>query len=418
MSAQTRPPVRPGETVAMRIVIAPDSFKGSLMAWDVAAAIACGARAALPGVEVRELPLGDGGEGTARAIAQVVPGAEMIQTTALDPLGRTRQAEFALLPGGKAVVEMAAATGLGLLTPEERNPLHTDSRGTGQLIIGALDYLHGPAAVATGCEPTGGRPELILGVGGSATVDGGVGMLTALGVRFFDREGQEITAYGGLVLGEIAACDPSGLDGRLQRTTLTLASDVGNPLLGADGAAAVFGPQKGAGPAQVELLEMGLANLREVVRRDCGVAIDGFPGAGAAGGIGGVAVGVLGAAFRPGIEIVLELMAMEEQLAWADLVITGEGRFDEQTLRGKAAHGIAVVAARAQVPVCVLSGQVVTEAEWRLPGEVVAFAIADGPLDPGDSEARVSELLERAARRVVRLFWLGSRSGRPKERAQ
>lgn len=402
----------------MRIVIAPDSFKGSLMAWDVASAIARGARAVAPDVEVREMPLGDGGEGTARAIAQVVPGAEMIQVGALDPLGRTRQAEFALLPGRKAVVEMAAATGLGLLKAEDRDPLRTDSRGTGQLIVGALDRLHGLAAAATDGEPTARRPELILGVGGSATVDGGVGMLTALGVRFFDGDGKELTAYGGRVLGEIAACDLSGLDERLKRTKLTLASDVGNPLLGADGAASVFGPQKGAGPVEVELLERGLANLRKVLRRDCGVDVDGFPGAGAAGGIGGVAVGVLGAAFRPGIEIALELMGMDEHLAWADLVITGEGRFDEQTLHGKAAHGVAVAAARALVPVCVLAGQVVAGAEWRLPGEVVAFAIADGPLTPDDSEAWVSELLVRAARRVVKLFWLGTASGRREERSR
>jgi glycerate kinase len=374
------------------------------MAWDVAQAIAVGVGDAWPDAEVVSLPLGDGGEGTAGAIGRAVPGAKALRALVAGPLGRTLAAEFVLLPGKTAVVEMAAASGLGLVAVGGRDVMRADTRGTGQLIRAALDALHS--------APGGRKPTLIFGVGGSATVDGGLGMLVALGAKVQDSQGQALTDLGGGALQRVASVDLSGLDARLRSTTLVLASDVTNPLLGPDGAAAVFGPQKGASPAQVAQLDAGLANWRQALLSCGGGDIEGFAGAGAAGGVGGVAVAALGASFRPGIEVALELVGFDRWAAQAGLVITGEGRFDRQTLRGKAVMGVAAAAARANVPVCVLAGSIEPGgAELSLPGCAVVLSIADGPLGMDQSHQRAAELLTNAARRATRLFRLGFAAG-------
>lgn len=379
------------------------------MAWDVAQAISLGIRAACQDADIVELPLGDGGEGTARALAHAVPGSRMVAVEVADPLGRPVQAQLALLPGGTAVVEMAAASGLGLLRPDERDPLRTSSYGTGQLISRALDLLleSGPGSSARGVD----RPTLILGAGGTATVDCGMGMLAALGARFHGADGLELARFGGGALASVQRVDLSGVDPRLRRVRLILASDVTNPLLGPSGAAAVFGPQKGAGPREVNVLEAGLASFAGVVHEQTGRRIADFPGAGAAGGAGAAAVGMLGAEFRSGIELALEAVGFRRAAAGADLVITGEGRFDSQTLSGKAVAGVAAAAAELGVPVFVLAGEVEEAAEWRLPGSVVALSIAGGPLTRGESEFAAARLIAAAARRAVTMYLVG-RHGR------
>lgn len=370
------------------------------MAWDVAQAISLGIRAADPAADIIELPLGDGGEGTARALACAVGGSRMVPASVEDPLGRPVEAEFALLPGGTAVVEMASASGLGLLRPDERNPLRASSYGTGQLVSQALDLLFA-------AQDGGPTPTLILGVGGSATVDGGMGMIGALGARCTDHAGMDLSRRGGGALARVQRVDLNGLDPRLGRVRLVLASDVSNPLLGPNGAAEIFGPQKGAGPGEVAALERGLAHLSDVVRRQTGRMIEGFAGAGAAGGVGGAAVGILGAERYPGIELALEIVGFRPLAAGADLVITGEGRYDAQTLGGKAVAGVAAAAAELGIPVCVLAGEVDESAEWRLPGRVVVWSIAGGPLTRQQSEAEAARLIAAAARRVVALFAIG-----------
>ncbi len=377
------------------------------MAWDVAQAISLGVRAACPDADVVELPIGDGGEGTARAMAYALPGSRMVNVQVEDPLARPVDAELAILPGGTAVVEMAAASGLGLLKPEERDPLRASSYGTGQLISRALDLLFDlqPGHGASGQ----GRPTLILCVGGTATVDGGIGILAALGARFASAAGDDLGRAGGGGLGSVSRVDLQGLDPRLKKVRLVLASDVTNPLLGPDGAAAVFGPQKGAGPHEVAVLDAGLAVFSTVVHEQTGHRIDNFAGAGAAGGAGAIAVGILGAQFRRGIDLALETIGFYDLAAGADLIITGEGRFDTQTLRGKAATGVAAAAAQLGVPVCVLAGEVQEQAEWLLPGSVVAFSIAPGPLTVQQSEARAAQYIAAAARRVMSLYLIGRR---------
>lgn len=373
------------------------------MAWDAARAISAGVLLASPAARITEIPLGDGGEGTAKALAHAVPGAKIIAVSVQDPLGRPIVAEFALLDQYTAVVEMAAASGLGRLLPTERDPLRADTFGTGQLILAALDALW--------AAPTdSGNRKLLLAVGGSATVDGGVGMLAALGARFTAHDGRPVKSFGGGALPEIAAVDLSGLEPRVRGVEIILASDVTNPLLGPEGAAAVFGPQKGADTAQVAELEAGLANLRARILAQTGLDMDGFAGGGAAGGVGAAAVRLLGATFRPGIEIALESTAFDTHAAGADLIITGEGYYDTQTLRGKAVAGVAAAAARLGVPVLVLTGGIVAAAEWQLPGEVIVLPIADGPLTLAESQRRAADLLRATSRRAVALFAAGRRN--------
>jgi len=324
----------------MRIVIAPDSYKESLSALEVATAIEAGFREVFPDADYLKLPLADGGEGTVAALVAAT-GGRLVEVAVTGPLGEAVRAFYGLTGDGQtAVIEMAAACGLALVAPERRNPLLTTTRGTGELIRAALD--------------TGAR-HLIIGIGGSATNDGGAGMLQALGVKLQDHDGREI-GFGGGRLADLERIDTSGMDPRLQACRIEAACDVDNPLTGPKGASAVFGPQKGATPEMVAQLEANLAHYAGLISRDLGLRVDQVPGAGAAGGIGAALLAFCGAQLRPGIEIVMEASGLEACVQDADLVITGEGRIDSQTIHGKTPIGVARMAKRHGKPVIGIAG--------------------------------------------------------------
>lgn len=333
----------------MRIVIAPDKFKGSLSAPDVCRYLERGLQAAAGNnLDILRIPVADGGEGTLDAA--VGSGFTRQSATVSGPTGQPVEADFAVR-GHEAVIEMAAASGLALVPqvasggqPDSASATTATSLGTGQLIRAALD---------AGCR------RIVLGVGGSANTDGGAGLLQGLGARFLDATGNELPA-GGSALANLHRIDFTGFEPRLVETRFVLASDVDNPLLGPEGAAAVFGPQKGATPQDVELLDTALARFVEVLAREIGFRAERAaeaPGAGAAGGVGYAAIAVLAASRRPGIDVVLEFTQLAHRIAGADLVITGEGSLDEQSLLGKTPMGVARAAAAAGVPVVAVCGR-------------------------------------------------------------
>ena len=325
-----------------RIVVAPDSFKGSASAREVAEAVAEGLRRGLPGVQVETVPMADGGEGTVEAVVAAT-GGRYVEVQATGPLGEPVRARFGLLgDGATAVIEMAAASGLPLVPPERRNPMVATTYGTGQLIRAALDR---------------GARRLIIGIGGSATVDGGVGMAQALGARFLDARGRELGPGGG-ALDRLERIDLSGMDPRLRTAEILVACDVTNPLYGPEGAAAVFGPQKGATPEMVAQLDANLRRLAEVIRRDLGVDVSTLPGGGAAGGLGAGLVAFCGAHLRPGVELVMEAVGLERRLQGADLVVTGEGALDRQTPFGKTPAGVGRLARRLGIPAVAIVGSI------------------------------------------------------------
>ena len=313
-----------------KIVIAPDSYKESLSALEVAQAVAAGFRQIFPDAEYVLVPVADGGEGTVDAMVAATGGRR--ETVVVSgPLGERVEAFYGLTgDGATAVIEMAAASGLALVPPARRNPLRTSSRGTGELIRAALDA---------------GARRFILGIGGSATNDGGAGMVQALGARLLDAEGRELDGSGG-DLARLERIDVSALDPRLAECRIEVACDVDNPLTGPRGASAVFGPQKGATPEMVQVLDANLAHLARIVERDLGVSVDRVPGAGAAGGMGAAMLAFFGATLKPGIEIVTAAVDLDAHVRDADLVITGEGRIDFQTVHGKTPIGVARVAKR------------------------------------------------------------------------
>ena len=373
----------------MKVVVAPDSFKECLSAEAVARAIGRGVRAAAPDAEVVEVPMADGGEGTVRALVAAT-GGTLHRATVTGPLGEPVEAEFGLLGDrATAVIEMAAASGLPLVPPSRRDPTRTTTRGTGELIGAALDL---------------GASRLIIGIGGSATVDGGAGMAQALGARLLDGSGRDIGPGGG-ELSRLARLDVSGLDPRLANVACEVACDVDNPLLGPNGAARVYAPQKGATPEAVAVLEANLARFADVVERDLGVSVRDVPGAGAAGGLGAGLMAFLGARLRPGVRIVIEATGLRDRLRGADLAIVGEGKLDAQTAHGKVPVGVAEVAAEAGVPVVAIAGSlgdgydVVHEK-----GIAACFAIFDRPMSLEEAFARAEELLARTACEVVRAF--------------
>ena len=324
----------------MKIVIAPDSYKESLSALEVAQAVEAGFRQVFPDAEYVLVPVADGGEGTVDAMVAATGGRKEI-VTVTGPLGEPVEAFYGLTGDGEtAVIEMAAASGLMLVPAAARNPLRTSSRGTGELIRAALDA---------------GARRFILGIGGSATNDGGAGMVQALGVRLLDLEGRELDGSGG-DLARLERIDVSALDPRLAECRIEVACDVDNPLTGARGASAVFGPQKGATPEMVQALDANLARLARIVERDLGVAVDAVPGAGAAGGMGAAMLAFFGATLKPGIEIVTAAVDLDTHVRDADLVITGEGRIDFQTVHGKTPIGVARVARRHGKPVIGIAG--------------------------------------------------------------
>jgi glycerate kinase len=370
----------------MRVVVAPDKFEGSLTAGQAAQAIQAGLLRARPDAEVLGLPLGDGGAGTLEVL--VAAGFRRVPVPASGPTGEPVEAAIAV-QGQRSFIEMAEASGLKRLPGGRRAPLAATTYGTGELVRAALDL---------------GVRELALGVGGSATTDGGAGMATALGARFLDDAGAELPP-GGAALLHLARVGTAGLDPRLRDVEVTVAADVDNPLVGPEGAAHVFAPQKGAGPDEVLLLDSALRRYAHVLAADLGVDLAATPGAGAAGGLGAGAIAFLGARLRSGIELILELVGFDRAVADADLVVTGEGKLDAQTLRGKTPVGVARAATAHGVPVVALAGAVdVADRELRAAGFEEAHALTELEPDPERCMAEAAALLERLAERVGRAW--------------
>ncbi len=377
----------------MRIVLAPDSFKGSLSAVEACKAMHIGVLRAIRGAVVVDVPVADGGEGTTEALVAAI-GGRLFDVVVTGPLsvaagGCPVAAQFGLLgDGGTGVLEMARASGLDLVSMADRNPVVTSTYGTGELIA---------AALAAGAE------KLIVGIGGSATTDGGAGMAQALGARFLDESGRPIDQpMTGGSLERVAGVDLSGILPAGLWREVQVACDVANPLLGPEGAATVYGPQKGASPSDVARLERGMARYIDVVEAAIGRRVRDVPGAGAAGGLGAGLLAFLGAKLTPGIDIVLDACGFSEKLLGADLVLTGEGQIDGQTVNGKTISGVARAAARAGVPVVALAGRVGPGAD-RL-GELgleSVHAIAPTGMPEAEAMARAAELLAHATEKIL-----------------
>ncbi|MGH8389106.1 MAG: glycerate kinase [Pseudomonas sp.] len=375
----------------MKIVIAPDSFKDSLGAEGVAQAIAQGLAEVLPNAELVQCPMADGGEGTVNAILAVMSG-ERRQAIVDGPLGDEVTARWGwLAQSHTAIIEMAEASGLQLIPLERRDACLSSSYGTGQLILQALDA---------------GAEKIILTIGGSATNDGGTGMLNALGVRFYDASARELKP-GGLALRDLDTIDLGGMDPRLQSIYFEVAADVDNPLCGAHGASYTFGRQKGASVEQIEMLDNALARFADCSASVLEQDVRNVPGVGAAGGMGFAAKAFLGAGFRPGVEVVAELVGLAEKIEGADLVITGEGRCDVQTLRGKTPVGVARIAREQGVPVVILAGTLGEGYEVLYEhGIDAAFALVSGPMSLADACLQAPRLLRERARDIARLWSL------------
>jgi glycerate 2-kinase len=370
----------------MKIVIAPDKFKGSLAAGEAGAAIAAGLRAELPAAELVTIPVADGGDGTVDAA--VAAGFERVPVTVDGPTGEPVAASYARR-GELAVVELAIACGLMRLPGGRLAPLEASSFGAGQALAAALEA---------------DARRIIFGVGGSASTDGGAGLLQALGARVLDSHGAELArGFGGGALRDVAALDLIGLYPALPGRSVILATDVVNPLTGPDGAAAVYGPQKGASPTQVGELDRGLRRWAAVVAEATGTDRSAWPGAGAAGGVGFAALAVLGAERRLGIGVMLDLLDFDAALDGADLVITGEGSLDTQTLSGKAPAGVAQAAGRRGIPVMAVAGRsTLTEAQLAGAGIAAVYPLSDLEPDPARSTAGARALLERVGRAIAR----------------
>lgn len=378
----------------MKIVIAPDSFKESLTALEVANAIERGLKRVFPNAEYVKLPMADGGEGTVQSLIDAT-GGRLIECEVTAPLGNKVKSFFGLSGDGQtAIIEMAAASGLHLVEPDKRNPLKTTSFGTGELIKQALDL---------------GVTHFILGIGGSATNDGGVGMLQALGVRFLDKQGQDI-AFGGAALGEIAQIQTAGLDPRLQKVQIEVACDVNNPLCGEKGASAIFGPQKGATPEMVQTLDAALANFAAVAEKDCGKQINDVAGAGAAGGMGGGLLLLPHVQLKAGVQIVLDNLQLAEKVQDADLVITGEGRMDAQSILGKTPIGVARTAKQFNKPVIAIVGCLREDYEVVYEHGIDAvFPIIRNLADLSTLLKQGAENLTSTAQNIARLWQLTSK---------
>jgi glycerate kinase len=377
----------------MKIVIAPDSFKESLSSEAVAEAIGRGFASIFPDAEQVLLPVADGGEGTTEALVAATAG-QLFKQSATGPLGVMVEAFWGLLGDGKtAVVETAAASGLDLISTDQRDPLSATTRGTGELILSAIDN---------------GAKHIIVGLGGSATNDAGVGMLQALGASFLEVTGKEIPV-GGAGLAHLHSVDLSNMDERLKDVTFNVACDVDNPLVGENGASAIFGPQKGATPDQVALLDENLAHFAEITRATTDKNIVNIPGAGAAGGLGGAFLGYLNAELKSGIDIVLDTVEFEKHLEGASLVITGEGRIDSQTIRGKTPVGVSKRAkALADIPVIALAGSVAADADVVFEHGIDAlFSVVPGVVTLEKALADADTNLVKTARNAAQLLKLG-----------
>lgn len=386
---------RPG--TGIRVIVAPDSFKGSLSSVEAAEAIRSGVFRAAPDAHVTIVPMADGGEGTVDAVLAAA-GGERVTVTVAGPLGEPVEAAYGLLSDGRtAVIEMAAASGLPLLSAEARDPMAATTYGTGQLLRDALER---------------GAKRIMIGLGGSATNDGGMGMAQALGVRFLDPNGREMSGYGcGRLLADIGSIDTAGIDPRLASAEVTILSDVTNPLCGPDGASAVYGPQKGATPELVERLDAGLAHYAARIAAHNGRLVRDVPGAGAAGGLGAGLLAFCKAELKPGIRVIMELAGFEHAAAGARLVLTGEGRTDGQTAFGKVPAGIAEAASRSGIPVVCLSGGLGEGSDALYEHGIAAlFSIANRPMTLEEAMRDAGTLLAEAAENIVRLYLAGMRN--------
>ncbi|WP_068274702.1 glycerate kinase [Aldersonia kunmingensis] len=368
----------------MRIIVAPDKFKGSLSAAGVASAVAAGILGVQRDWDVVEVPIADGGDGTVDAF--VAAGWSPVQVEVAGPTGVAHPARYAT-SGRTAVLELAAAVGLVALPNGHADPLGASTFGLGQLIAHALDM---------------GATELVIGLGGSASTDGGAGMLAALGARILDRTGVAVGRGGGPLLGA-ASLDLTELHPGVQSAHVVLACDVDNPLLGPRGATFVYGPQKGASPDELRTLESAMMHWGGIVTAATGSDVSQVPGVGAAGGTGFGAVAALGASSRPGIDMVLELIGFDDIVAGADLVVTGEGSIDEQTMHGKAPVGVLAAARRAGVPVLVVAGRsLLAESEVRAAGFAGLRTLAELEPDSARSMANADELLRAVGAELAR----------------
>ena len=376
----------------MKIVVAPDSFKGSLTALQAAEAVEKGLRKVFPDAEVANTPMADGGEGTVQSLVDATNGQLLIERVA-DPLGNEIEAEYGILGDGTtAVIEMAAASGLTLVPRDQRNPLLTTTYGTGQLIKAALNRE---------CR------KLIIGIGGSATNDGGAGMADALGVKLLASDGKPISPGGG-GLGALSSIDLADMDTRLAATTTVVACDVDNPLTGANGAAHVYGPQKGATPEMVNALDANLAHFASIVQRDMGKVVGEIPGAGAAGGLGAGLIAFLNAELKSGAEIVIDAVQLEKQLEGATLVVTGEGEINFQTVFGKTPVGVAKLAKTHGIPVIAITGSIADGADKVHEAGIDAIIdIVPAPMPLESAVDNAFNLTVDAAERAARLITVG-----------
>ena len=373
----------------MRIVIAPDSFKECLSATKVAAAISEGIKRVVPEAEITCIPIADGGEGTVEALVAATSG-KIVSTPSVDALNRPIQSFYGILGDGKtAVIEMAAASGIELLAPEERNPMITSTFGTGLLLKSAMEA---------------GFTEIIIGIGGSATNDGGAGMAQALGFRLLD-ENDEPIGLGGGCLSQLHRIDSSNVHQNLQKVKITIASDVQNPLLGSSGATYIYGPQKGATPQMVETLEKNMNHFSEILLQEFGIDFSSIPGAGAAGGLGAGLMTFCKAEIIPGFELISSVTNLEKHIRNASLVITGEGKIDQQTAFGKTVSGVARLGQKYHVPVFALAGTVDEDlAELYKQGLTSAFSITNRPMNLEESKANAAQLIASTSEQVMRLI--------------
>lgn len=384
----------------MKVVIAPDSFKDSLSALGVAQAIAKGWQEVFPDAETLICPMADGGEGTIEAVLEVCEG-EWREKTVVGPLGQPVQAKWGWLEHQKiAIIEMAQASGIQLIPPSERDACRSTTFGTGQLILDALDA---------------GAKDIILTVGGSATNDGGTGLLSALGAVLLDANHNVLPA-GGLALSNLSQIDLTHFDPRIQHTRFLLAADVTNPLCGPNGASYIFGPQKGANPAQVKLLDGALAHFADVSAELLGFDKRDEAGSGAAGGLGFAAKSYLNAEFKAGVEVVAELNQLASKISNANWVITGEGKFDRQTLNGKTVFGVSRVAKMKNIPVIVIAGTL-GEGYQALyqHGVTAAFSLTNGPITLEQACEHAAKLIYERTVDIARLIQFSQTSLRDKK---
>jgi glycerate kinase len=364
----------------MKIVIAPDSFKGSLTAMEVSDAIEQGIREIFPEAKIVKIPMADGGDGTVQCLVNAT-GGKILREKVTGPLGNEVLASYGILGDKKtAVIEMAEASGLTLVPENKRNPLITTTYGTGQLIKSALGQ---------GCR------KMIIGIGGSATNDGGAGMVQALGAKLLDKDGEEI-GFGGGELKKVFRIDTKCLDNRLSETKVLIASDVSNPLCGSQGASRIYGPQKGATPEVIEELDESLAYFAGIIKRDLNKDVKDIPGAGAAGGLGAGLIAFLDAELRPGIEIIIEIVKLEQAIQDADLVITGEGKIDSQTIYGKAPIGVAKIAKKYNVPVIAVAAIIGDDADIvHQYGIDTLLKISEPPMNLNESKVKKYRLIKK-----------------------